>query len=147
VLAQAIEVIGTIRAELFVQSSLAHTDFFVRLRDVDPKGKSLNISDGLVRLRPGQPTVDDDGIWQISVELWATAHCFQKGHRIRLQVAGGSHPRYARNTGSGEPLATATTLVASDHAVYHDAQHPSAIILPIQQKYFIQGLTASGVKG
>ena len=151
VLAQAIEVIGAIRAELFVQSSLAHTDFFVRLCDVDPKGKSLNISDGLVRLRPsqptGQPTVGDDGVWQISVELWATAHCFQKGHRIRLQVAGGSHPRYVRNTGSGEPLATATTLVAADHAVYHDAQHPSAIILPIQQEYFIQGLTASGVKG
>jgi putative CocE/NonD family hydrolase len=132
VLDQDIEVIGAVRAELFVQSSLEHTDFFVRLCDVDPRGKSINVSDGLLRLRPGQPTVGDDGVWNISVELWATAHCFQKGHRIRVQVAGGSHPRYARNTGSGEPLATATTLITADHTVYHDLDHPSALILPVK---------------
>jgi uncharacterized protein len=131
-LADDIEVIGPVRAELFVQSSLEHTDFFVRLCDVDPKGRSINISDGLLRLRPGEPVVGDDGIWKITVELWATAHCFQKGHRIRVQVAGGSHPRYARNPGSGEPLATATQLIAADHTVYHDRQHPSAILLPVK---------------
>jgi putative CocE/NonD family hydrolase len=128
-----IEVIGPVRAELFVRSSLEHTDFFVRLCDVDPKGKSFNISDGLLRLRPGDPAVGDDGVWKISIEMWATAHCFQKGHRIRVQVAGGSHPRYARNTGTGEPLATATTLTAADHTVYHDAKHPSAVILPVKR--------------
>jgi uncharacterized protein len=132
VLEQDIEVIGPLRAELFVQSSLEHTDFFVRLCDVDPRGKSINVSDGLLRLRPGQPTVGDDGVWNVSVELWATAHCFQKGHRIRVQLAGGAHPRYTRNTGSGEPLASATTLIAADHTVYHDAEHPSALILPIK---------------
>lgn len=132
VLDQDVEVIGPVRAELFVQSSLPHTDFFVRLCDVDPRGKSINISDGLVRLRPGEPTVGTDGVWHVNVALWATAHCFQKGHRIRVQVAGGSHPRYARNLGSGEPLATATTLCAADHTVYHDAGHPSAILLPVK---------------
>lgn len=132
VLDHDIEVIGPVRAELFVQSSLEHTDFFVRLCDVDPKGTSINISDGLLRLRPGDPSVGDDGVWKVCVELWATAHCLRRGHRIRVQVAGGSHPRYARNTGSGEPLATATTLIAADHTVYHDAAHPSAIILPVK---------------
>ena len=134
VLDQDIAVIGPVRAELFVQSSLEHTDFFVRLCDVDPRGKSLNISDGLVRLRPGEPSVGADGVWKVNVELWATAHCFQKGHRIRVQVAGGSHPRYARNPGSGEPLATATTLHAADHTVYRDADHPSAILLPVKSR-------------
>jgi uncharacterized protein len=132
VLDQDIEVIGAVRAELFVQSSLEHTDFFVRLCDVDPRGKSINVSDGLLRLRPGQPTVGNDGVWKVSIALWATAHCFQKGHRIRVQVAGGSHPRYARNTGSGEPLATASTLITADHTVYHDLQHPSALILSVK---------------
>jgi putative CocE/NonD family hydrolase len=131
-LAQDLEVIGAVRAELFVQSSLEHTDFFVRLCDVDPKGKSVNISDGLRRLRPGDPTVGDDGIWHVTIDLWATAHCFRKGHRIRVQVAGGAHPRYARNLGSGEPLATATHLLAADHTVYHDPDHPSAILLPVK---------------
>ncbi|MFN8442558.1 MAG: CocE/NonD family hydrolase [Caldilineaceae bacterium] len=133
VLERDVEVIGALRAELFVQSSLEHTDFFVRLCDVDSSGKSINISDGLLRLQPGQPSIGEDGVWQINVELWATAHCFKKGHRIRVQVAGGSHPRYVRNLGSGEPLATATTLIAAEHTVYHDAQHPSAILLPVKQ--------------
>jgi putative CocE/NonD family hydrolase len=127
-----VEVIGPLRADLFVQASLEHTDFFVRLCDVDPKGRSINISDGLVRLRPGDPTVGDDGVWRITVELWATAHCFKPGHRIRVQVAGGSHPRYARNPGSGEPLATATRLLPAEHTIYHDAAHPSAILLPVK---------------
>jgi putative CocE/NonD family hydrolase len=134
VLDQDVEVIGPVPAELFVQSSLPHTDFFVRLCDVDPRGKSINISDGLVRLRPGEPTAGPGGVWRVNVELWATAHCFLKGHRIRVQVAGGSHPRYARNPGSGEPLATATTLCAADHTVYHDADHPSAILLPVSSR-------------
>jgi putative CocE/NonD family hydrolase len=131
-LKHAVEVIGPLRAELFVQSSLEHTDFFVRLCDVDPRGRSINLSDGLVRLRPGDPTVGDDGVWRITVELWATAHCFKPGHRIRVQVAGGAHPRYARNPGSGEPLATATRLLPADHTIYHDAAHPSAILLPVK---------------
>lgn len=134
VLDRDIEVIGEVRAELFVRSSLEHADFFVRVCDVDPKGKSINISDGLLRLRPGEPIVGDNGIWKVCIELWATAHCFKKGHRIRVQVAGGSHPRYARNTGSGEPLATATTLIGADHTIYHDAEHPSALLLPVKSR-------------
>ena len=42
-----IEVIGAVSAELFVSSSLEYTDFFVRLCDVDPSGKSLNVCDEL----------------------------------------------------------------------------------------------------
>lgn len=128
-----VEVIGEVSAELFVRSSTEYTDFFVRLCDVDPKGKSVNISDGLVRLRPGQPTIGEDGVWKVRVVLWATACLFKKGHRIRVQVAGGSHPRYARNPGTGEPLATATTLVVAEHTIYHDPQHPSAILLPVKR--------------
>ena len=63
--------------------------------------------------------------------LWPTAHRFRRGHRLRLQVSSGAHPRVARNPGSGEPLGTATTMVAADQAVYHDPEHPSAIVLPV----------------
>lgn len=133
ILERDVEVIGEISAELFVRSGTEYTDFFVRLCDVDPKGKSVNISDGLIRLRPGEPTIGEDGVWKVRVVLWETACLFKKGHRIRVQVAGGSHPRYARNPGTAEPLATATTLVAAEHTIYHDPQHPSAIILPVKR--------------
>ena len=61
----------------------------------------------------------------------SAAHRFEPGHRLRLQVSGGAFPRYARNTGTGEPLATATTLAAAEQQVHHDPDHPSAIILPV----------------
>jgi uncharacterized protein len=126
-----LEVIGPVRAELFVKSSLEHTDFFARLCDVDPSGKSINICDALLRLVPGRPPREPDGALRVCIDLWPTAYLFKRGHRVRLQVSSGAHPRWARNPGSGEPLATATQLRAADQTVYHDPAHPSAIILSI----------------
>jgi len=117
---------GPVTAELFAASSRPHTDFFARLCDVDPDGKSVNITDGILRL-----TAATEEPQRITIDLWPTAHQFQAGHRIRLQVSSGAHPRYARNLGSGEPLATATTLHTAQQAVYHDRTHPSAIALPV----------------
>lgn len=129
-LEQDLEIIGPVQAELYVTSSLEHTDFFARLCDVDPTGRSTNVCDGLLRLTPGQPVFLANGLRKITVDLWPTAHCFRAGHRLRLQVSSGAHPRFARNPGSGEPLATATTLLATDQAVHHDPAHPSALLLP-----------------
>ena len=53
VLTEDLTVIGPVTATLYVRSSLEHTDFFVRLCDVTEKGKSFNLSDGIVRLTPG----------------------------------------------------------------------------------------------
>jgi uncharacterized protein len=125
-----VEVIGQVQAELYVGSTLEHTDFFARLCDVDPSGKSINICDGLLRLVPGRPPADPEGVRRICIELWPTAHRFRRGHRIRVQISSGSHPRFIRNPGSGEPLSTATTLKVADQRVYHDPAHPSAILLP-----------------
>jgi putative CocE/NonD family hydrolase len=128
-LARDVDAIGPVRAELFVRSSLAHTDFFVRLCDVDPPGVSHNVCDGILRLRPGAAEPVAGGGERIEVALWPTAHRFRRGHRLRVQVSSGAHPRFARNPGSGEPLATATTLVAADQEVFHDPARPSALVV------------------
>ena len=122
-LATALEIAGPVTAELHVGSSSAHTDFFARLCDVDPRGRSVNITDGLLRLTA-------DGAGPIRIDLWPTAHRFGPGHRIRLQISSGAHPRYARNPGTGEPLATATSLRAVEQAIHHDPPQPSAVLLP-----------------
>ena len=124
--ASPLVITGPVTAELFAASSRPHTDFFARLCDVDPGGKSVNITDGILRL-----TSATEEPQRVAIDLWPTAHQFQPGHRIRLQVSSGAHPRYARNPGSGEPLATATTLHTAQQAVYHDRAHPSAILLPV----------------
>ena len=123
---RALVITGKVTAELFVGSNRPHTDFFARLCDVDPGGKSVNITDGILRL-----TGATEEPQPVTVDLWPTAHQFRPGHRIRLQVSSGAHPRYARNPGSGEPLATATTLHTARQAVYHDPARPSAVLLPV----------------
>lgn len=124
-------VIGPVGLELHVRSSLGYTDFFGRVCDVYPDGRSINICDGIIRLTPADGEMQVDGSRRIQVDLWATAYRFQPGHALRLLVASGAHPRWARNPGTGEPLATASDLLASNQTVYHDAAHPSALVVPI----------------
>lgn len=130
-LQEDLEVIGPVAVELFVQSSVEHADFFARLCDVTPGGRSINICDGLIRLWPGRIARDADGVVRARIALWPTACRFRKGHRLRVQVSSGAYPRYSRNLGSGEPLATATSMVVAEQRIWHDAEHPSAIVLPI----------------
>jgi putative CocE/NonD family hydrolase len=131
VLENDVEVIGPVWLELFVKSSLEHTDFFGRLCDVHPDGRSINICDGLFRIQPGKGERLPDGSRRIEVDMWATAHRFRRGHRIRLQVSSGAHPRWTRNLGTGEPFATATNALCADQTIYHDREHPSALVLPV----------------
>ena len=123
-----LEVIGPVRVRLYVQASLPHIDLHTRLCDVTPRGRSINISDGIVRLTDAAP----DAPHHVEFALWPVAHAFQRGHRIRLQVSGGAHPRYGRNLGTAEPFATSTRVQAGDRTVFHDAQHPSAVWLPVR---------------
>ena len=89
------------------------------------------MTDGLQRLRPNRPALEAGGTVRVSIELWPTAHKLAKGNRIRLQVSSGARPRWARNTGSGEPIAAATKLRIADQEIWHDPDHLSATALPI----------------
>lgn len=127
VLTGPVTIIGQCHVTLHVRASLGHTDFFVRLNDVGSDGKSTNICDGLVRVTPETPR-EPDGSWRLSFPLHATAHSFRAGHRLRLLIASGAHPRYARNLGTDEPVGTATAMVANDVEVFHGG---TGVTLPL----------------
>jgi len=131
VLNNDLELIGPVSGELFVKSSLQYTDFFVKICDVDSSGKSLNVCDGIQRVFPERPFPQPDGIIKVTINLWPTAYRFGKGHQIRVQVSSGAFPRFARNLGTDEPLATATKMKVADQSIFHDPEHLSALILPI----------------
>ena len=126
-----LEVVGPVRAEVFFSSSTPWTDVFVRLCDVQPSGRSLNVCDGLLRLTPGRAPQVEGGVMRVPVELWPTAYRFPSGHRLRVQVASGAHPRFARNLGTGEPLASGTRMVVAEQQIHHDPARPSALLLPV----------------
>lgn len=123
-------ILGNARMTLYARSSLPNTDFFVRLCDVDETGASINICDGILRKTSADPAVPDD-IWKLTIRLHATAHCFLREHRIRVQVCSGAHPRYARNTGTDELIGEARRLVPADVEIFHDPLRPSALALPV----------------
>jgi putative CocE/NonD family hydrolase len=128
-LPQTVEAIGPVRVELFVRASSPHFDLFARVCDVDADDASWNVCDALARVGPGGSDPAADGSLRVAFDLWPIGHRFAAGHRIRLQVSSGAHPRYARNTGTGEDLLTATTLRPVDLEVLHGAQHPSVLVL------------------
>jgi putative CocE/NonD family hydrolase len=132
----ALDVVGPVSARVRVRASGGHFDLFARLCDVDPRGRSRNVCDGIIRHRPGASggTAEPESTEEpeaITVPMSATAYRFGAGHRLRLQVSGGAHPRFARNTGSGEPPATATRLVPVDVQILHDVTEPSVLSLPV----------------
>ena len=109
------EAIGPVRVELWVSASEPYFDVFARVCDVDRDGASWNVCDALVRVSPERLEPEADGSWRVAFDLWPTGHRFAAGHRIRLQVSSGAHPRYARNPGTGEDPITATTLRPVEH--------------------------------
>jgi uncharacterized protein len=129
-LTEPLVAVGPVEAELWVASSLDYVDFFVRLCDVWPDGRSMNVCDGLQRFGPDSIAREGDGAFRIKVTLWPVGHRWAPGHRLRVQVSSGAHPVYARNLGTGEALATATTMRTADQTVYHSPGRLSYLTLP-----------------
>ena len=132
-LASDLDAIGPVSAEVFLRSNTAHTDLYLCLCDVTPQGRSTNVCDGYRRLRPDGSSAGDAR--KIGIEFWPTAYRFKSGHRMRIIVASGAHPRYARNPGSGEPLGDASTMVVARQQILHGPEHPSAIALTVLQSH------------
>lgn len=132
-LSQDLTIVGNATARLYVRSSLPYADFFVRICDVGEDRTSINIADAIIRLTRETHQPDADRVCALELKLSATGHTFLAGHSIRLQVSGGAHPRYARNLGTDEPIATATRMLASKREVLMDETHQSRIDLPVWQ--------------
>ena len=141
-LEQPIEVTGSVVVELWASSSAIDTDFTAKLIDVYPPstdwpdGFALNLGDSVVRARyregydqprflePGQPV-------KLSILLYPTSNVFERGHRIRIDIASSNFPRFDVNPNTGEPLNAHTHHVVARQLIYHDHDHPSHALLPI----------------
>ena len=110
-LTSQLEVVGTPVVEVGHSSENPFADLFVRLSEVDTDGHSRNVSDGFVRLDPSAAP----GV--VRLELDPVAHRFAPGNQIRLIVAGGSHPRWERNLGTGDDPATSARMQPSRRTI------------------------------
>ncbi|MEX0832131.1 MAG: CocE/NonD family hydrolase [Nitriliruptoraceae bacterium] len=135
-LAEDVAVVGHPYARVWLVSDQPDTDVFVRLIEESPEGVAINVAQGVVRARyrhgfdtevaltPGEPT-------EFVVPLLATGMRFVEGSRIRIDVMSSDFPAFDRNHNTGKPYLTDTELRVAHLQVLHDADHPSAIVLPV----------------
>jgi hypothetical protein len=127
---------GPLSAVLYAATSAKDTDWFIRLCVVDPRGAITVLTEGKIRaryrksfekpelLKPGE-------IYAYNLDLWHTAIQIPVNGRLRIEIASACFPAYSRNLNTGGHNETETEYVKAEQTIYHDAAHPSHILLPI----------------
>lgn len=138
-LAQDLIVAGPLRCDLYVSSDAPDTDFMVKLVDVYPDGYEAIVIDTALRaryrngreaedvqmLKPGESV-------HLDIDMWNTALVFEKGHKISVHISSSNYPRFEVNPNTGEEPGKQTKEPrVPNNTIYHDAAHPSALILPV----------------
>ena len=133
------EITGPIRAEIYLETGALDVDLWVRLLDVAPDGTAFNLmSPGLDVLRASyrhrklaREELFSAQIYRLEINSMLTSNVFPRGHRIRAQISGAFFPHFSRNLQSGATEFTSAHTVPAFIRIYHDAKHPSRIVLPV----------------
>ena len=133
-----LEVIGPVEMVLYAASSARDTDFVVRLCDVHPDGRSIFVTEGIIRARyrgsvEGESVelLEPDEVAEYRIRLYPMANLFRRGHRIRVDVTSSSFPRFSRNLNTGEDVGTGTRMQVARQTVLHTSRYPSHVLLPV----------------
>ena len=130
-----LDVVGNVRVRLFAASSAPDTDFTAKLIDLYPDGRAMNLCDGIIRARfhrsrttPELLTPGEVGVYDI--DCWDIANTFKAGHRVRLEITSSNfalrpQPQHRHRLGEDNEMRPAR------QAIYHDADYPSCLILPV----------------
>lgn len=132
----AVEVTGPIKLTLFAATTAVDTDWTAKLVDVYPDGRAINLNNGIIRARfrrslERTELLEPNKVTDYTIEIWPTSNLFAAGHQIRLEVSSSNYPHYDRNPNTGHPFGIDGEMISADQAVYHDADHPSVLTLPI----------------
>ena len=139
ILKEDIEVTGPVNALIYASSSAKNTDFTAKLVDVYPDRRAIRICEGIIRADHRDPSLPPSNIqpgkiYNYTIDLWATSNVFKKGHQIRVEISSSNFPRFDRNLNTGNYFATDTTILKAEQTIYHSAEYPSCIVLPVIRK-------------
>ena len=146
-------VVGPVIVRLWISSDAPDTDFTAKLIDMYPpngdypEGFAMNLTDGIFRCRFhrswSEPEFLEAGrLYEITIEPFATANLFKRGHRIRLDVSSSNFPHFDVNPNSGESPALARAPRIAVNTVHLGSAHPSHLVLPIVPVSALRSLEA-----
>jgi putative CocE/NonD family hydrolase len=127
---------GPVSAVLYAASSARDTDWFMRIMEVDDKGKIFQLGEGKIRARYRRTTkqpefLEADKVYEYHLDLWQTGITIRKGSRLRVEVASAAFPSFSRNLNTGGHNETETSYVKAEQKIYHSKQYPSHVLLPV----------------
>lgn len=139
VLQNDVTVAGNAVARIFVSCDCRDFDLWVRLQDVYPDGRAINMrSPGAEVLRAsyrdiaeGRQALEPGEVYELSLDGLMTANSFKAGHRIRAQVSASFAPHLSRNLQSGESEVDSSESHVAEITIYHGARYQSALLLPM----------------
>jgi predicted acyl esterase len=134
-LEQPYEATGAIKARLFVSSDCPDTDFTVKLTDVYPDGRSMLITDGILRMRNRNgfdhwELMEPGSVYQVDIDLWSTSYVWNTGHQIRIAISSSNYPRCLNNPNTADGIYKNTTNAVAQNTVYVDSIRSSCLLLP-----------------
>lgn len=135
-LAGDLEVTGPVTVHLFASSSAPDTDFTAKLVDLRADGTPVGVTDGIIRARHRDPARPPEflvpgDVYEFAIRCNPTAYLFKKGHRLRLEISSSNFPAFARNLNTGNDIATDQEIRVAHQAIFHSADYPSRLILPV----------------
>jgi putative CocE/NonD family hydrolase len=127
---------GPLSAVLYASSSARDTDWFMRLIEVDKKGKLFQLAEGKIRARfrrsmKEPEPLEPEKVYEYKLDLWQTGITIPAGHRLRVEVASASFPIFSRNLNTGGHNETETEYVKAEQKIYHSKEYPSHVLLPV----------------
>lgn len=133
------DIIGRIKAELYVQSDAKDTCFTFKLMEVREDGSAYNIRDGITTLayrnKTGEKLSYNNDIIKVEIEGWEIAYRVKKGSRLRVDISSSNFPEYSVHPNTDVLWSYEQNPVTAHQKVYAGNNYPSRIILPICKEY------------
>jgi putative CocE/NonD family hydrolase len=151
-LEEDLTIAGELTAVVYASTDVKDTDWWAHVSDVDDRGRSHRITQGMIRARfrgnddpqhhifgsnfeteqllSGDPTE----VVRYQFGIRSIANTFKKGHRIRIAIMNALDNYSFPNSNTGQHEGKTTETVVGNMAVHHSAVYPSHVVLPVMPR-------------
>ncbi|MGA1874488.1 MAG: CocE/NonD family hydrolase [bacterium] len=132
--------IGELRLILYARADTRDFDLCAKLLDLYPDDRAIYLADGIIRARfrkgwdrpesviPGETNT-------LAIDLWHIGHVVRPAHALRLEVSSAAFLRFDVNPCTGGHPAEETESRPAQVTIFHSADYPSRLMLPIHHGY------------
>jgi len=136
---EATEITGFVKLSAWIALDVPDTDFIVTLSEVLPDGKTILLTRDMKRARHRESLKVDTLVTPGDILCYEFdsfmffSRLVRKGSRLRLSINGSNTIQLQRNYNSGGIVAeeTAADARVAHVTLFHDADHPSYLELPL----------------